>query len=72
MSGSHWIVVALFTDPDSGATHTEEEWHVYESYSGALAAYESLVENGVYSASVCAVALSTDYDPHPDLLGVTQ
>jgi len=63
---SHWVVVALFTDEVSDATHTEEEWHVYESYDDALTAYDSLIENGVYSASVCAVVLSTDYDPHPE------
>ena len=72
MSEGHWVVVALFTDEVSDATHTEEEWHVYETYESAMAAYDSLVENGVYSASVCAVALSTDYDPHPNLLGVEQ
>ena len=63
---SHWIVVALFTDDVSDGTHTEEEWHVYESYDDALTAYDILIENGVYSASVCAVVKSTDYDSHPE------
>jgi hypothetical protein len=72
VGGGHWIVVALFTEPDSGATTVDEEWHVYESYTDALEAYDSVVENGAYSASICAVVRSTDYDPHPNLLEVTQ
>jgi len=72
MSGGHWIVVAMFTEPDSGAATVDEEWHVYETYESALAAYDSVIEAGAYSASVCAVVRSTDYDPHPNLLGVAQ
>ena len=64
-------MVAFIEDNDD-FYDSHEEWHVYETYESALAAYKSFVENGVYSASVCAVALSTDYDPHPNLLGVTQ
>ena len=71
-SGGHWIVVAFFNELDGDFYDSYEEWNVYETYESALAAYESLVENGVYSASVCAVVQSTDYDPHPALLGVTQ
>ena len=62
---SHWVVVALFTEPDSDAPTVDEEWHVFETYDGALTAYDSVVEAGAYSASLCAVVLSTDYDPHP-------
>lgn len=63
---SHWVVVALFTDTQTEHAAVDEEWHVYESYEDALTAYDSVIENGAYSASVCAVVLSTDYEPHPE------
>lgn len=72
MSGGHWIVVAFFDEVDGDFYDSYEEWTVYETYEGALAAYDSLIENDVYSASLCAVAKSTDYDPHPNLSGVAQ
>lgn len=67
MADSHWIVVALFTEPDSDAPTVDEEWHVYETYDDALTAYDSVIEAGAYSASLCAVVLSTDYTPHPEI-----
>lgn len=67
---THWIVVSTFTEPDSGAETLDDEWQAYETYEEACAAYATVIENGAYSASVCAVVKSTDYTPHPDFADI--
>jgi len=63
MSGGHYIVVATFTDPADGVY--DDEWQVFETYDEAVTAYDSVIENDAYSASICAVLESTDFTPHP-------
>ena len=62
MGGGHYIVVVTFADHGD---QPDDEWQPFETYDEAVTAYDSVIENGAYSASICAVLESTDFTPHP-------
>jgi hypothetical protein len=63
-----YIVVATYceTDQDGDTIQPREmrdEWIAEESYEEAEAFYNSIIkEPNIYSASICAVIKSTDYE----------
>lgn len=69
VSCSWWMVAT--TD---GIGH--DSFEMFESLFDAMVKYRELVRGDAYSVTLCPVALSTDYEPHPmlhDLMGlVTQ
>jgi len=63
----NWII--CWSTNNTGSiidTKTEDHWLAEESYDEALRLYQTLAKNeNVYSASICAVHKSTDYETHP-------
>ena len=62
--GLSWIV--CWVDCDDYGGDIRDHWQVFESHLGALAFYGDVRPRAnTKTASLCAVAESTDYDAHP-------
>jgi hypothetical protein len=75
MSGRRWIVAAMFVPHVEAETEELlDHWQVFETYDDALRAYDDVVEQGAYVASIAAVVRSTDYEcvPFPSEIGGDQ
>ena len=60
-----WIVCWTITEGIDDLDNTDH-WQVFESHLGALAFYGDVRPRAnTKTASLCAVAESTDYDAHP-------
>lgn len=56
------MFLLVWTETVNDYGDCEDHWIAYETYEDAAESYEKLLTTGVYSASVCTVVVSTDYE----------
>lgn len=58
--GRHFILVYTLTGKG------DQQYEVFEKYKNINKRYKEILKwDNLYSASICAVVKSTDYEPHP-------